>query len=294
MHPSLPNATAQAVGFTIPGRSSSLQDHAKRVSKHSKKSSLDKSRDEVAERMRSISLGSREAKIRNRVSFDGSHVAERMPVKRPSSSSSTSSSSPPVSLYKNYDKPLSDRNGDLLRQASLKIKTYRAAGVPDPRNSPDISAHPANSLPESPIDPWLSPTPRSVDAHPFNTPPAAQGKDSFEPPLAVAPPLSRHPAFSANHTEEETVTVNKASTVTHSKIHQEPENISQKDNTRDVHFQDSYNYPPPIKKRACAPAQHFATGLEGKVIKIPGALGESLEIFRQREARMALVGMGWD
>jgi hypothetical protein len=292
MNRPLPNTTAEAIGFTIPGRSSSLREHSKRTSKQTKRASLEKSRDEIVQRLRGISLGSHEANIRNAISFDLLSVRPRQ-ISRPQTpnSASSASSNAPFSLYRNYRKLLIDDEGPPSGQASPKIKTFRATDIPDPRNSPDINAHPAHSLPESPIDPPL--------ASPFIPVPNAQIPRSL--PGYISEPQVEKPAnipvpasFSSKHTEDTTVNVTQSPAVTHETIHRHTEHIMQEQITRDIHYHDSYTYIQPIKQTVYAPAQHYATGLDGKIIRIPDALGESLDMVKEREPSKSVAGMGWE
>jgi hypothetical protein len=296
MNRPLPNTTAEAVGFTIPGRSSSLQYHTKPTSKHRKKSPIDKSRDEVAERLRSLSLGSREANIRKGTFFDCSSLSHRQILKRATSSSaSTASSSAPVSLYRNSNKPKNQLAGDLSRQGSLKVKTFRAIDSPDPRNSPDISAHPANSLPGTPVGPLSeSPTLPSLDAHPFNRPSGSQFKPPSEPRADAKPQLSLPPSSSLDQTVDSNITTNRAPPVTRETAYRRTENLILEQISRDIHYHHSHKYVQPVKETVFAPAQHFATGMEGKVIKIPNALGESLEMVKEQAPKQGIAGMGWE
>jgi hypothetical protein len=299
MNSPLPNTTAEALGFTIPGRSSSLQDHSKKPSKSPIKTSLDQSRKEVAERMRSLSLGSQDTNIRRGQPFDNSRIptTQVQDLRRPTSSStSTSSSTIPLSLYRNSNKPSDKRNGGLLGHNGLKIKTFRAVSIPDPRKTPDLGAHPAiaKSLPESPVDPWLSsPAAPSIGAHPLDNSPGSETKNITDHRAESTPSLFL-PSPSLNRTEDTTVTVTQPPAVTHETIHRHTEHVVREEVTREIHYHDSYTHIQPIKETVYAPTQHFATGLEGKIIKIPDALGESLEMVKERVPQQKNGSMGWE
>lgn len=298
MNRPLPNTTAEAVGFTIPGRSSSLQYDLKLSSKHKKKEkkkkslkgSLEESHHEVAERMRSLSLGSLEVKIRKGSFFDHSSLTHRQILKRATSSlASTNSSNAPLSVYRNSSRPTSRHSGDLSRKPSLKIKTFRATDIPDPRNSPDLSAHPANSLPGSPVHPLSgSPIISSLDSHPIKTPSRPVISNASEQPTRPTPnpslPLrenSTNPTGQAPAINRETTDQNYGRDIL--------EKFSR--NLDDHH---SYSYDSLTKESVFATVQHCATGAEGKVIKIPDALGECLSIFKEREPKTGVAAMGWE
>lgn len=292
----LPNTTAEAVGFTIPGRSSSLREHSQRSSKASKKPSLDNSRDEVAKRMRSLSLERPDPHLRSWISFDSSPPIKRQTLQRATSSStSTSSSNAPLSLYRNHKQPKNKHNGDLLRQTSLKIKTFRATGIPDPRNSPSISAHPANSCPESPIIPLSgSSTILSADDDPFNRLSAPQNNYTSAPRADLTPQLILPRASPAKRTEDTPVNTDQAPAVTPETIHRHTEDIILERIISDIHYHDPYTYLQPSRETVHVPAQHYATGIEGKVIKIPVALGETLELVKEKEPKKDIANMGWE
>lgn len=292
----LPNATAEAVGFTIPGRSSSLRDHSKRPSsKHGKKASLDKSRDEVVRHLRSLSIGGREANTKERISLDDPSVLRRQAFKRPTSPASTSSGSIPISQYRNYNKPSTDHNGGSVRQTGLRIRTFRPTDIPDSRDSPDICAHPANSLPESPVDPLLgSPTIPVLAGHPPNRPHGPRIHLTSESRANPTPHISLPPSSLLKHTEDTSVMTEQAPAVTHETRTGHSEKIMHPESTHDEHYHGSCNYVQTLNDTFYPPAQHFATGVEGKVIKIPDALGESLEIAKDRVPKKGYASMGWE
>lgn len=305
MNRPLPNITAEAVGFTIPSRSSSLQPHSKQSfnqkkttrMKKERRSSLAWSHDEVADRMKSLSLGSLEINLRKSSLFDSSFLTHRQILKRATSlMASRTCSSPPISVYRNCSRPSSQHTGDLSRQASLKIKTFRATDIPDPQSSPDLSAHPANTLPGSPGSPVSpmsgSPITYSFDKHPFNIPPRLQTEDTSESPTDSKTKLYL-PLL-----ENTTTTTKQAPDVTKDTTDQNTEKTTVRRVSRDTsdrhHYSYDYNHHQSTKSTAFASTQHFATDLEGKVIKIPGALSESLASFKECVPRQSCSGMGWE
>lgn len=294
----LPNTSAETLGFIIPRRFSSLQNESKRAPKDRRRSSLDRSRDDVAERMRILFAGSGNTDITNKPSFSSFHVGQRQFFIRPTSystsTSTSSSTSPPVSLYNHRSKPLPHRIDDLFWQTRLKIKTFRTSAVPDPSRSPDIGAHPANSAPESPIDYFLLPTNQSVHGHATDTKPAAQTNNSHEPPVNMTWPLSLPPSLSADKTDVADVTVSQPSTAADKRIRPRVETTIQQEATCAIHHHPSDHVTKLNQENVYTPTQYFATGLKGKLIKIPVALGESLQISKERELKMGGVCMGWD
>jgi hypothetical protein len=290
------NTTAEGIGFTIPGRSSSLQDRSKQPSKHRKKSSIKKSRVEVEDQIRNLSLETQDAHGRKGRALERSSLAESQAFKRhASSSASSSSSNAPLSLYRNHNRQIDKHDGELLRQTSLKIKTFRATGIPDPRTSPDIAAHPANSLPGSPvIFSSESPTIPSPDILPLDGLSAPRANYSPEPRSLAMRNAPVSPTLPAKRSHDITVSINQASALTRDTKQQCAGNVLLEKNTRDLHSRESYKYIQPSNLTVCAPAQHFAAGIEGKVIKIPGALGESLKIVKERQPRSRTAGMGWE
>lgn len=288
MNRSLPNTTAEAFGFTIPTRSSSLRDRSKQVSKRREQSSIDKSRDEVAQRMRSI-FGSGTL-------FEGSSPTSTQTLERSTpSSASTVSSNPPLSLYQTRNKPAAPPADNLLRQASLRIKTFRATEIPDPRDSPDISAHPANSLPETPITQMTeSPIIPLLNAHPLNKTWKSQCGYASEPSTHPTTPASVRTPFPSKQTEDTTITSNQATAVIKDTIHCHIANMILEQLSRNINNQDFQNHIQPIKETIYVPAQHFAAGIEGRVTRIPDALGETLEMVKEREAKPSIKNMGWE
>ena len=114
-------------------------------------------------------------------------------------------------------------------------------------------------------------------------------------PVDVIPPLSLSPAApSAKHSEDAAINVARFSAVTRESRQQPGEDGVQDALARQHHLHDPYRYAQSMKQTRYAPVQHFATGMEGRIIKIPSALGQSLEIFRQSEQKVAFAGMGWD
>ena len=296
MNHSLPNTTAEAFGFTIPTRSSSLRDRSKQASKRRGQSSVDKSRDEVTQRMRSIFLESRPASIRRSTFLEASSPTSMQTLERTSpSSASTVSSNAPLSLYQTRNKPAAPPADNLLRQASLRIKTFRATEVPDPRDSPDISAHPANSLPETPIGQMIeSPIISLLNAHLLNKASESQCGYTSEPSTNPTTPVLVRVPFPSKQTEDTTITSDQATAVIQDTIHCHIANMILEQITRNIHDQDFQNHIQPIKETIYAPAQHFAAGIEGKVTKIPDALGETLEMVKEREAKLSIKNMGWE
>ncbi|ERF73585.1 hypothetical protein EPUS_07519 [Endocarpon pusillum Z07020] len=296
MNRSLPNTTAEAFGFTIPTRSSSLRDRSKHASKRQEQSSINKSRDEVTQRMRSIFLESWQSSIKSGTLLEDSSPTSMQTLERSTpSSASTMSSNAPLSLYQTRNKPAAPPADNLLRQASLRIKTFRATEVPDPRDSPDISAHPANSLPETPIGQIIEPpiTPL-LNTHPLNKTSKSQCGYNSEPGTNPTTPASFRAPFPSTQIEDTTITSNQATAVIKDTIHCHIANMILEQLTRNINNQDFQNHIQPIKETIYAPAQHFAAGIEGKVTKIPDALGETLEMVKEREAKPTIKNMGWE
>ena len=296
MHRFLPNTTAEAFGFTIPARSSSLRDHSMQASKHRTKSSIDKSQNEVEQLLRSVSLGSREASIRRGTFLESPSSTPRQTLDRASSSSgSTVSSNAPLSLYRTRNKPAAQPTDELLRQASLRIKTFPPTEVPDPRNSPDIRTHPSNSLPETPVNQLPeSPIIPLLDAYPLNRTSETQCGYPSQPSTNPTTPVSVPASPPSQQTEGTTTASNLASAVLQETTPHHTENMILEQITRNMHYRDSQDHIQPTKEMVYAPAQHFAAGIEGKVIKIPDALGETLEMVKERGAEMGIKNMGWE
>lgn len=296
MNSSLPNITAEAFGFTIPTRSSSLRDRSKQSSKHRKQSSLDKSRTEVAQHMRSSSLVSREESIRRGTFLEISPPTPGRTLDWATPcSASTVSSNAPFSLYRAHNSPAIHTTENLLGQTSLRIKTFRATKVPDPHDNPDIRAHPANGLSETPNGQMReSPISPLVNTYPLNGTSESQCDYISEPSTSPTTPVSVHAPFPSKQTEGTTNISGQAPAVIPKILHCHIAHMILEQISCNMHDQDTQNYIQPIKETVYTPAQHFAADKEGKVTKIPDALSETLKMVKEREARPITKNMGWE